>query len=716
MKNKTMKAVAGFTILEGLISLVVVAVGAAGIAMLNSVLLQTTGESKARGEAAKVAQAWVEDAREFVLEDGCASLTLGTYTPDDPYIGVNANYSITRTLSAIDSDSPWRDVTVCVTWDGGTCGQPGNRVLLSSTVSCAGTGTSARATGDAAAGIGNFIKTPSGRATVGGNPVPGETGTPNTIQIGPNDTVEDGTQTVVRDDGYSLALLDLDGNVLLTVPRLPCEDTPPAFSTISGKVFVGTNNQGNPIAADANLFVLSSDASYCARLPYDPAWVLPAGATGNQVKYRYTYYQCYIGAEWWGNIGLVRTDNANSNDRVCVGNPLDSNINTIFSRHSQRSTTRGYRGYRDLPNNRYETQGIGESADQVNAACSTRTKTVYQYTPNHLRGHHFVHANITGQSTCQTKMVELNNFNPQYSLGQTAGAPNTVATLADPAQKIITANTNPGRFYCMSNDDGITCRDVGLGGDPRETLLRGEIVRVPNPIADGIQPQLTGITGLDNACETTTWSVNAAGNYEYTCQINWQGFPGSSWSGHIRFSAATAAPDTTLCEGDNWSLAVVPVEEEVVAGVVGRFDSSFPNTLRFDAVPSSVEEITVNFSTNYGSCGGGPQGVPFPQWVNASETGTTRPRLQWSPIQGATQYQIDSCSPQGNATTCTPTWAAVDATFSDTLFNVPALGNNQTVCYSVRAIDGNLTGNPSERRCVVYRNNGGWACDGADCN
>ena len=461
----------GFILIEALVSLVVVTVGVLGMAKLNAVVLQGTGGSKARLEAANLAQHRMEQARDFVLKDGCADTAIADGTISETNVaGVAAAYAITTTLS---SATHRKNVEVCVTWDGGTCGATGNRILLSSVVACDGVGTSGL-TGDSGPGKrrGGFVKTPTSRADVGGgdhiDPTTIADADKNKITLDGTNQVNDGTHTRVVDGRREL--IDITtGKVLLTVKSLGCESNiPPDFSTISGKVFVARGESG-PLVSASNLFMMSSDASFCTVLPYDETnWVLPQGETGSAIEYYYTYYRCYVGAEWRGNVGLI-VQGGGAGNGVCVGNPVDGVMSpaSLYSRHAQLGSTRGYRAFREVGDS-VVMKGIGET-DVENTACSTSRKKIYNYTATHFDNHHFVYANLSGENTCQTRMEALNNMNapstvfPHKPLAKTDGTNFNPIQTANPLT--FTAVRNPGKYYCMSSKtqtvngvhDGISC-------------------------------------------------------------------------------------------------------------------------------------------------------------------------------------------------------------------------------------------------------------------
>jgi hypothetical protein len=677
MKTHRTHGAAGFVIIEALVALIVVAVGILGIAKLNSVLLQGTGLTKARSEAIELAQDRIETARDFNLDSACNVANFQATT--ESATGVNALYSISTTYPASGTD--WQAVEVCVTWDGGSCGSIGNRIILRSTIACNSLGTSAMIGASSAGGLtGGFIKTPTGRGKVGGRNYGSTVGTQNTITIdGIN--ANDGTRTYTNSTDGAKELVDSTGKVLLTINKLSCETSAPEFSTISGKVFVEAKN-GSPIANSENLYVLSSDASYCAKLTgsYSNYYgVLPEGSTGNSIKYFYTYYQCYIGPEWWGNIGVVRTDNANSNQRVCVGNPIASNTGTIFSKHPQLGTNRAYRGYREVSSGIYESKGIGEQ-ETYSTSCTTER----EYIAQHLEKHHFVHLTLTGNtsdSSCSTPQATLNTYTPTNSLGTSGGN-----TTSGTNPLTVTATNSPGKYYCMSNSDGVTCPDLVTTATTPQTLLHGTITNYT-----ASSGSISAIDSNGSSCTTESITANGSTSYTYSCVINWTGFTGSSWNGAIQFTSAN-----TLCPGSA-SPAVLPSGSNVSYTVNASNAQTYPNSIQFTDIPNSVTDISLDFDVKTSTCG--TLGQPnLSAWTfGGSGSNSPSASISWDAITGATGYKIRTCDITGQNTSCDPSTATV-ATQTALSFSTTA---KKSLCVMVTATDGSSDGT-SATKCVKY--------------
>lgn len=428
----------GYMLLESLISFVVVGVGILGATKLNTTILQGASASKARAEATALAQTAIENARNYALPDGCGTLTTPQSTTTTT--GVNAVYTISTVYTPQTEGTRvvGQGVNVSVSWGN-------EQIALSSAVTCAPPGTSAMVgDGGAANQMGNALTPPSGRAVVGGT-LEAAVGTPTTNRFSTDvgdasgDAGNDGTQTRVTASGRQLTKVGSDGvtRVLLHIKKLDCETTAPDFSTISGKVFIKAANNGNPSVPHSSLMVMPSDAGYCSIMPYGNASTrrLPTGATGNGIDFYYTYYKCYVGAGWYGNIGDVLTGSAANTAGVCVGNPGASVVaGNTFSAHPQLGNRREYWGYNA---GRTAVVGIGFASTTSAALCPS-------YTPKNYEGHHFlVGSGLDNNNDCSAAETQIN--------ADTSNSLNAAPT-ADPSY-----GGNPGRKFCMFDEAGLGC-------------------------------------------------------------------------------------------------------------------------------------------------------------------------------------------------------------------------------------------------------------------
>jgi Tfp pilus assembly protein PilV len=145
MKTKQALPQKGFVLIEALVAIVVVMVGALGIIKLNAVLLGGTGLTKTQAEALQLAQQRIEVMRNYVLSAGCVdSTTVGTNTTATNFTGTNANFRIDTVVTAGTIGSE-KVINACVAWDGSSdaCSTTSDkRVILKSSVACSGVGTS----------------------------------------------------------------------------------------------------------------------------------------------------------------------------------------------------------------------------------------------------------------------------------------------------------------------------------------------------------------------------------------------------------------------------------------------------------------------------------------------------------------------------------------------------------------------------------------------
>lgn len=584
-------AQAGFLLIEAMVALMVVSLGALALLSFNTTLLRDSGLSKTRAEALQIAQNRVDEIRHGLVMGGCdpaAPPSVGTTTVS----GVNANYVAngTAAVNAAGTSGPWVALSVCVSWDGAACSAGtalDKRIILNSRLNCSGVGTSGDLSGSGlpgTPGMAGFLKTPTGRAVVGGQETTG-------TQVGSDDPF--GNKIIETATGDRV-LVGADGEALLTIKKLACEDTAPPFSTLEGRLYVETDGQNNPLVTGSNLFALSSDASYCQTST--PAQFLSQYVNGNGTRYYYVNYLCYVGAEWWGNVGVVRTDNANSSNRVCTGNTFSSAIaGNIYSKDEKLGSTRGYRGYREINASTFETVGIGETDDlytnSAGSQCKNGNRWVYKNRAQYLKNHHFVLTKINGQAndaSCGTALSNLqsSSLNPPFNTGSSDA--NTLnPNPASGAAVTVTANRNPGKFYCMTDlDYGTDCGGGSVTPPPaRSTLIRGTIDRG----AGGDRGAIGAIEAPGATCEATDLDADGNNQYIYSCDVNWEGWTGETWAETVTFTSTDKFCPATL------AVTISPSGSQGLAAVT-LSNASGNKSLNFEQVPPAVTEIVANFS------------------------------------------------------------------------------------------------------------------------
>lgn len=666
MKAKQALAQKGFVLIEALVAIVVVMVGALGIIKLNAVLLGGTGLTKTQAEALQIAQQRIEIMRNYVLSAGCVdSTTVGTITAATSFTGTNAIFRIDTVVSA-GTIGTEKVIDACVAWDGSSnacTAASDKRVILKSSVACSGVGTSGLVNEASSGSAGGKLKTPTGAARVGGNSQPAGTGTVNVIS---GTTIADGTRTYVDSSGAHI-LLDASGRALLTIEN-PDDG---GFSTISGRVYIEADNSGNPIVdpqgpttaeSDDTVFVLSSDASYCARVfP-----TVPVPSTG--AKYRYFDYNCYVSKGWWGNIGVVRLDNPNANNRVCLGDmAVDSTEASIWSKKANLSISRGYRAYKIKDSNgsttdqaNFETVGIG-FAPQEDGTLSSVYEEVNLGASRSDNHHDFLVTVISGQGTCESsgnmKLVSSDTTSSNQFTG------------------------NLGRFYCMSGQ----CPGLTVSNTTQTTVVSGTITKGTGAV----------LTGIDtNDCqEPPTLYDNNDGTYSYSCTKKWNGFAGSSWQGGISFLTPTSSDTgntTTVCPNSSGSSpSVSPTGYTVASTVNDKSATVNPNSISFTDVALGVTSIIIDLNAEASSCS--RLGTPALSWGKGPDPHA----LTWSSITGADGYDVYRCSVD-TAADCIPTYLGVQSiTTVAPDFSTPTAPGNTTICYKTIATDSTGNNNAS---------------------
>lgn len=380
----------GFTLIEVLIAVLVLSFGLLAIGNFQATLLKESAYSKARGEAIALAQEKLEELRNFSTDHDLVGnlnntpvatpavnseykyptdvqAALNTYT-DATINGSNATF--TRKWS-ISRNGAVTIASVKVTWTGEDNKE--QTVTLETKLA----NSNPRGTADIGQISNPKVESPTGKAYLGDG----------SLDQTAMDKVKGDTKTTKNNDGTYTADYDGDGDlelivanpdgktgeVALTLPGAcklkdkPCLD----FVKISGSVFLDRTSK---LGVNANqVFVLASDAAYCARwvptsvdtatntlvtesnlAKYTSNASWPAlgksdgkiyrnndaiedntGDMDTKSDYDYFNYTCYLGGGWYGNIGVVITGiNAQAQNNIfgCAGDPevpLDVNGDAV---------------------------------------------------------------------------------------------------------------------------------------------------------------------------------------------------------------------------------------------------------------------------------------------------------------------------------------------------------------------------------------------------
>ncbi len=332
----------GFGLIEVLAALTIVVVGLLAVATFQSGLISQSGASKAKAEAMALAQARVEEFRNYTdISDETAfdaeyADTSSDYTNDSAIDGVNADF--TRSEMITDSGDT-KEISVKVTWDDGQGDTQG--VVLNSTL----TWQEPRLVGDMAKELNDpYVPSPTGRAHLGEGELPADASQDQITDNG------DGTRLYDSQDG-DLKLVDSTDVIVLTLEDAcdseggNCTD----FVKIHGRVYIDTSSQSN--LNPGEVYVKASDAAYCQRY-YESGGTttLVSGDTTSALStangdYEYFDYTCYLGGGWHGNIGILLDGGISQSDKICLGD------GTIYDTSTEPDTVgteiaarRAYRG------------------------------------------------------------------------------------------------------------------------------------------------------------------------------------------------------------------------------------------------------------------------------------------------------------------------------------------------------------------------------------
>lgn len=511
----------GTTLLEGLIALGVVSVGLLGMARLDTHLQETGGQAKARMQAVRLAHAKLAELRTLATRGDFESLASLPQAAAETLKGYGAAAAVatdfTRWWSIEGAGTdPTRRVAVHVGWADRF--GVGRQVQVDTVIVW---DPPARG-GALLAGntAGNLAPSPGGRAKPGTGTVAVPTTPPNA----------DGLWVAAGDDGR-FRLIDAGGRVLLLADRAG-----EAFSQVRGGIYV---DQADPTfasrIANDDVFMVSSVSGYCAMSPAKgatpPNALLPLPASG-AARYRYFTYTCYFGANWYGNLGAVRASDANTNERVCVGDPAVAYVAPALkldNRHPALGAVRAYRGFSgNAPN--YASSGIG-----------VRTTG---YSPAAYNGHDYVLSRITGvprDSDCAGPLQRITTPVNPFSIGgnATVMTPVTETAYLHGGGAIVLGN--PGTVFCLSEQ----CPEDGSVAPPLPVTIRvsGTVERVSASPSN--RPTLASLATNSGTCSL---SGGTGGNpYTFDCSFTGAGFSGGQWSGEL--TARTGAGEFVCASG-----------------------------------------------------------------------------------------------------------------------------------------------------------------------
>lgn len=331
------RAQKGFSLIEVMIAFAVTAIGLLAIASFQSNLFSESGTSKAKAEALSIAQARLDEFRNYssTVADQTGfdtTFTAVTDQADGTVDGKNATFTKTYTISGAAEKT--KTISINVSWaDAQGTSQS---VALSSNVGF----ESPRTVGDLANNDATpLIDSATGRAHLGEGTTSG-TATGNGDGTGIVDEDGDRKLTFGTEGGENVVVLTLD-NACTTGT---CTD----FVKIKGRVYIDTSSQNTMQPGD--VFVKASDAAFCHRYYLDALNGSYAGNVTNSTTtsdtphtangdYEVFEYTCYLGGGWHGNIGILLTGGIQQSDKFCQGDPTSANsweIPVIAARRAYR--------------------------------------------------------------------------------------------------------------------------------------------------------------------------------------------------------------------------------------------------------------------------------------------------------------------------------------------------------------------------------------------
>lgn len=350
----------GFGLIEILIAVVIVSFGVLAVGKLQTSLITSSADTKARSEALAIAQARMELMRDFAFLTDTASNyvnaeSFGTafleeFSTGSTYqaYGTNAVFTV-KDITSANGDSV--NAEVLVSWIASD--NESQSVSVTSEITYTDPAGTSYEEKDK---IDPFVDAPTGRAFIGKGTVDDYTTADDCG--GPCGNNTDGTRVLAvassGDETNSNLLLAVGDDVVLTLEEA-CErtittdaDTSEEISTyfctdfvkVSGRVYIHEDYNTN---LPSQHFVLASDAAFCARYYTNGEGNVVTfesdtsadGYTGqktiefNDLKnnpssdFRFFDYTCYLGGGWHGNIGVL-FDEADNKQLVCVGDPSSS--------------------------------------------------------------------------------------------------------------------------------------------------------------------------------------------------------------------------------------------------------------------------------------------------------------------------------------------------------------------------------------------------------
>jgi prepilin-type N-terminal cleavage/methylation domain-containing protein len=513
----------GFSLVEVLVAMAVMATGLLAVATFQSDLISGSGTNKARSEALALAQARIEQFRNYSNRsefDTSFADTNSAYVTEATINGTNAVFT---PKYAITASGDVKTVEVWMEWKDRQ--DETQHVALTTQVGWEPPRSGGDIVND---NRGELVPSATGRAYLGEGTLPQNA-----------TTSDNGDGTKLYEDGNDLKLAVGD-DIVLTLRDACQTQTCIDFVKIKGKVYIDTGTASNVDPGD--VYVKASDAAYCHRYYHnqqDQAVDVTADTTDAEATasgdYKYFYYTCYLGGGWHGNIGILLSGGIQQTDKICQGDPTsaDDYADPVIS------ARRVYRGmlYKIDNNNQSGKEEIPNTNGLIRYySVGIEDQTELPVPGSSQASHDFVIASMAVGDTTGDKCI---------SAGTMVRGDATI----DGTEGALFSGV-PTDFVCL-NPSYVDTYDTGVYGvddhcpfDPSDPpslhySIAGWIF-VTGPADYSEQVAGMNVVTSDGAgnCSLTAFAFDADTGYlgKYTCDIfDW----GSGWTGYVEIKPNT---------------------------------------------------------------------------------------------------------------------------------------------------------------------------------
>lgn len=445
----------GFGLTEGLLGLVVLSTGLLAIYGVHTHYLRSFSDDRERMQLINALSAFMADAR--VGGYGSCEV-IQNVAASHPLYTLQTSFSISRSASRVVIDG---DKTHCL-------------------VSVSGSWSTPLSTGSEAISgnvfIRNFLLSSNDEFEDGDNIGPaGAISMPlGGAQYGDGLSKEITNENLVqRDNLFGTAVIEEAGVYYLLDPA---EDTSGTnvlkssnpFYRIKGTIYTSEDGVKNFTNNEADIFAGAPDISICKTAHNFMTQVGDSGSYPVAIP-----YQCYVGAGWYGSIGVVENNDSDTllDKDSCLGSPSYSDDGTDYSRHAQGSLTRRYTKYELVSDDPTATLnyvlGAADTSDDLEVreyieigAPQCESETAYTSGACTLSNHDFMVVEGPGKASpteaenaanCVTNMTTISGAS--FSLVDGIGA-GEYSFYSVSGSAVSDISNNPGSYYCLGSENG----------------------------------------------------------------------------------------------------------------------------------------------------------------------------------------------------------------------------------------------------------------------